>query len=171
MTPPVGQLTVKSIWITGPANLNEMERPGLPLRAIAERLDLSVTTVSRALGGYPKVAGVTHANVLAGAERICYRPNQLARRLRHGRNGAVGIVLPTEIGQFGDSFFLRLLAAVGSSLQHAGLDLLVMAAWPGAEELHVYRHLIEGRRMDGILLARIRRQDPPITTPCRGPSP
>jgi LacI family transcriptional regulator len=153
------RLTPKSIWITAPANLNDLERPGLSLRAIAERLGVSVTTVSRALGGYPEVAAATRARVLAEAERIRYRPNQLARRLRHGRNEAVGIVLPTEVGQFGDPFFLRLLAAVGPSLERAGLDLLVMTARPGAEELRAYRHLIEGRRVDGMLLARTRRRD------------
>jgi LacI family transcriptional regulator len=115
------------------------------LRAIAKRLDLSVTTVSRALGGFPEVAVSTRARVMAESERIGYRPNQLARRLRHGRSEAVGLVLPADAGQFDDPFFLRLLAAVGPPLQRAGLDLLVMTARPGAEELRAYRHLIEAR--------------------------
>lgn len=134
----------------------------MSLRAIAQRLDLSVTTVSRALGGYPEVGAATRDRVLAEAERIDYRPNQLARRLRHGRSEAIGLVLPAEAGQFDDPFFLRLLAAVGPPLQRAGLDLLVMTARPGAEELRAYRHLIEGRRVDGMLLARTRRDDPRI---------
>jgi LacI family transcriptional regulator len=129
------------------------------LRAIAERLGLSVTTVSRALGNYPEVSATTRARVRAEADRIRYRPNQLARRLRSGRSEAIGIVLPVAAGQFNDPFFLRLLAAVGPPLQRAGLDLLVMTARPGAEELRAYRHLIEGRRVDGMLLARTRRQD------------
>jgi LacI family transcriptional regulator len=132
------------------------------LRAIAKRLDLSVTTVSRALGGFPEVAAATRVRVRAEAERIDYRPNQLARRLRHGRSEAIGLVLPADAGQFDDPFFLRLLAAVGPPLQRAGLDLLVMTARPGAEELRAYRHLIEGRRVDGMLLARTRRDDPRI---------
>jgi LacI family transcriptional regulator len=131
----------------------------MSLRSIAKRLDLSVTTVSRALGGFPEVAAATSARVRAEAARIDYRPNQLARRLRHGRSEAVGLVLPAEAGQFDDPFFLRLLAAVGPPLQGAGLDLLVMTARPGAEELRAYRHLIEGRRVDGMLLARTRRDD------------
>jgi LacI family transcriptional regulator len=133
------------------------------LRAIAKRLDLSVTTVSRALGGFPEVAAATSARVRAEADRIQYRPNQLARRLRHGRSEAIGLVLPAAAGQFDDPFFLRLLAAVGPSLQRAGLDLLVMTARPGAEELRAYRHLIEGSRVDGMLLARTRRDDPRIS--------
>ena len=131
----------------------------MSLRAIARQLGLSVPTVSRALGGYPEVAAATRARVLAEAARIDYRPNQLARRLRHGRSEAIGLVLPAEAGQFDDPFFLHLLAAVGPPLQRSGLDLLVMTARPGPEELRAYRHLIEGRRVDGILLARTRRDD------------
>jgi LacI family transcriptional regulator, galactose operon repressor len=134
----------------------------VPLRAIAGQLGLSVTTVSRALGGFPEVSAATRARVLAEAARIGYRPNQIARRLRHGRSEAIGIVLPAEPGQFDDPFFLQLLAAVGPPLQGAGLDLLVMSARPGADELRAYRHLVEGRRVDGILLARTRRDDPRI---------
>ena len=134
----------------------------MSLRAIAGRLGVSVTTVSRALGGFPEVAAATRERVLAEARRIDYQPNQLARRLRHGRSEAVGLVLPADPGQFGDPFFLQLLAAVGPALQRRGLDLLVMSARPGPDELRAYRHLVEGRRVDGILLARTRWHDPRI---------
>ena len=131
----------------------------MSLSTIARHLGLSVTTVSRALGGYADVAAATRARVVAEAKRIGYQPNQAARRLRGGRIEAVGVFLPTGPGQFDDPFFLRLLAAIGPHLQAAGLDLLVGTARPGEDELRGYRHLVEGRRVDGILLARTRRQD------------
>src|SRR5580693_9433892 len=160
---PLRRLTLKTFWITRFSNSKRFGTSSrVSLRAIAKRLDLSVTTVSRALGGFPEVAADTRARVRAEAERIDYRPNQLARRLRHGRSEAVGLVLPADAGQFDDPFFLRLLAAVGPALQRAGLDLLVMTARPGAEELRAYRHMIEGRPVDGMLLARTRCDDPRI---------
>lgn len=118
-----------------------------------------MTTVSRALGGYTDVAAATRARVSAEATRIDYRPNQLARRLRGGRTGAIGLVLPSAPGQFDDPFFLRMLAAVGPRLADAGLDLLVTAARPGTDELRTYRQLVEGKRVDGFLVARTRRHD------------
>ncbi len=131
----------------------------MSLSTIAHNLGLSVTTVSRALGGFADVAAATRARVEAEAARIGYQPNQAARRLRSGRSEAVGVVLPAGPGQFDDPFFLRLLAGVGPALQAAGLDLLVATARPGADEMRAYRHLVDGRRVDGILLARTRRQD------------
>jgi LacI family transcriptional regulator len=129
------------------------------LRRLAANLGLSVTTVSRALDGYGDVAAATRERVLAEAERTGYQPNRAARALRQGRAGAIGVVLPTPAGHFADPFFLQLLAAIGPCLAKAGLDLLVMAAPPGPEEIRAYRHLVEGRRIDGVLLARTRVAD------------
>ncbi len=134
----------------------------MSLSRIATALGLSVTTVSRARGGYADVSAKTRARVEAEAGRIGYRPNPVGRRLQSGRADAVGIVLPTAPGQFDDPFFLRFLAAIGPCLRKAGLDLLVTTARPGPEEMDAYRHLVEGRRVDGLLLARTRVQDPRI---------
>jgi LacI family transcriptional regulator len=131
----------------------------MSLAQIARSLGLSVTTVSRALGGYSDVARATRARVLAEAERIGYQPNRAARALRKGRSAAIGVVLPTPPGQFADPFFLQFLAGVGPALARASLDLLVMAAPPGAEEMRAYQHLVEGRRVEGMLLARTRLND------------
>ena len=135
----------------------------MSLADIARSLGLSVTTVSRALGGFDDVARATRARVLAEARRIDYQPNHMARRLRRGRSEAIGVVLPAAPGQFDDPFFLRFLAAIGPRLQAAELDLLISAARPGADEMRAYRHLVEGRRVDGILLARTRRHDERIS--------
>ncbi|MBS0559369.1 MAG: substrate-binding domain-containing protein [Proteobacteria bacterium] len=131
----------------------------MSLSAIARSLGLSVTTVSRALGGFPDVAAATRARVEAEAARIGYRPNLTARRLKSGRSETVGVVLPAGPGQFDDPFFLRLLAAVGPPLQTAGLDLMVATARPGTDELRAYRRMVEDRRVDGIILGRTRRRD------------
>lgn len=135
----------------------------MSLAQIARTLGLSITTVSRALGGFDEVAQATRDRVHAEAARIGYRANKAARRLQSGRSEAIGLVLPTGPGQFDDPFFLRLMAAIGPALAAADLDLLVMAAPPGPEELRAYRHMIDGKRVDGIFVARTRRHDDRIT--------
>ena len=135
----------------------------MSLRRIAHALDLSVTTVSRALGGYGDVSDATRQLVVGEAARINYRPNSAARRLRAGSSDAIGVVLPTGPGQLDDPFFLRLLGAIGPKLSAAGLDLIVGAARAGAEEQAFYRQLVENRRVDGIILARTRRKDPRVS--------
>lgn len=131
----------------------------MSLIRIAASLDLSVTTVSRALGGHDDVAEGTRKRVQAEADRIGYRPNTIARRLRGGRSDAVGIVLPTAPGQLGEPFFLRLIGAMGPRLAEAGLDLIVSSAHGGSEELALYRQFVENRRVDAMIVARTRLND------------
>ena len=131
----------------------------MSLTRISQALGLSVTTVSRALGGYSDVSTATRSRVEAEAARIGYRPHAGARKLRLGRADAVGLILPTGAGRFDDPFFLRLISGVGPALAEAGLDLLVSAAPPGDSEMRAYRHMVEGRRVDGFLLARMRERD------------
>ena len=64
----------------------------MSLKAIATALGVSVTTVSRALGGYADVSASTRARVEAEARRRGYRPNTQARRLKTGKTDAVGLV-------------------------------------------------------------------------------
>jgi LacI family transcriptional regulator len=130
----------------------------MSIRRLASRLGLSVTTVSRALAGYSDVAAATRERVEREAARSGYRPNQIAQRLRTGRSGTIGVVVPSEQGTF-DQFFLAMLGAIGPLLSRAGLDLVLMGAPPGKAEMHAYRHLVEHHRVDGILLARTRRDD------------
>ncbi|MBA3325803.1 MAG: LacI family DNA-binding transcriptional regulator [Rhodobacteraceae bacterium] len=57
----------------------------MKLKELSRLLDLSATTVSRALNGYPEVNAETRARVHAAARRHGYVPNQMARR--HANSG------------------------------------------------------------------------------------
>ena len=57
------------------------------LRTLARELDLSVTTVSRALKDGPEVHPDTVARVKAAAEAVSYRPDWRAVNLKTGRTG------------------------------------------------------------------------------------
>ncbi|MBI1775798.1 MAG: LacI family DNA-binding transcriptional regulator [Proteobacteria bacterium] len=132
------------------------------LRALASSLGLSPTTVSRALDGYGDVAAKTRQRVHLAADAAGYRPNAAARRLRRGAPEMVSLVLPTEPGHFNEPLYIELLAAMGGHLAGQGFDLTLIAAPPGPDEIKTYRRLVEGRRADGIVVVRTRRQDPRI---------
>lgn len=129
------------------------------LRALAQTLGLSITTVSRALDGYGDVALATRERVLAAAEAAGYRPNSAARRLRRGLTEIVTMVLPAEPGHFNEPLYIELLASIGERLAEQGYDLTLIAALPGPDELKTYRRLVDGRRVDAIIVVRTRRED------------
>lgn len=132
----------------------------MTLKRVAAQLNLSVTTVSRALNGYPEVSEETRERVIDAARQFGYVPNRLAQALQRGKAEAVGIILPSQFGHFeGPPFFLELLVGIGERLHSVNLDLVVCAVPEGPAEVDAYKRLVEGRRADAVILARTRRHD------------
>ena len=61
---------------------------------LAKKLNLSITTVSRALGGYSDVSEVTRKRVMDFAKKHNYNPNPYASNLASHKSNAVGFVIP-----------------------------------------------------------------------------
>jgi LacI family transcriptional regulator len=82
---------------------------------IAEYLDLSVSTVSRALNGYGDVAEKTRVRIVAATKELGYYPSSNARNLRLRETGRIGFSFsfPTEyIGEFASELITGAVAAV-----------------------------------------------------------
>jgi len=134
------------------------------LKDIASRLNLSVTTVSRALGGYPDVAAETRRRVLQAAKEMGYYPNVIAQSLQRRRSNTIGFVIPATERYLSDPFFLELLSGIGDGAAERGFDLLISTCKPlSSEELSVYERMIKGKKVDGVVVARTRKEDARIS--------
>jgi LacI family transcriptional regulator len=129
------------------------------LKTIAAKTGYSVTTVSRALAGYTDVASSTRDQIVSVAEELGYYPNLTARQLQKQRTDTVGVILPTFGPRFADPYFSEILAGIGDGLAQSGFDMLVSTCPPGPDELAAYRRMVKGRRVDGLIVVRSRRQD------------
>jgi LacI family transcriptional regulator len=130
------------------------------LKHLAAKLDLSITTVSRALAGYSDVAESTRRRVCQVAAEMGYVPDVTAQRLQKGRTDTIGFVIPTSGPRFSDPYFSELLAGIGNEAARHNFDLLVSTRPPDSEEeLSAYRRMSEGRLVDGFLLVRTRSLD------------
>ena len=63
------------------------------IRDIAREAGVTVGTVSRALNNYPDVSPTTRARIVETAQRLGYRPNQMARNLSSKHNHNIALVL------------------------------------------------------------------------------
>jgi len=135
----------------------------LNLDDLATHLGLSKTTVSRALAGYADVSAKTRERVREAAKAHGYQPNPLAQRLRSGRLDTVGLIIPSDLKPFGDAFFVDQVTSLSRSLTDQGLDLLLSSADRGDAELAAFRRLIEGRRVDAMIVVRTERRDARVT--------
>jgi LacI family transcriptional regulator len=134
----------------------------LSIRELARTLDLSITTVSRALAGYSDVSKGTQARVKAAAKAVGYRPNASARSLKLGRANAMGLVLPLAKGGHGDPFLSELVAGLSAALAERDLDLVVTAVPPGEAETVAIQRVYDARKVDGFFVPRTRWTDPRV---------
>jgi LacI family transcriptional regulator len=132
----------------------------ITIRDLAEKLNLSITTVSRALDGYSDVAEETRQRVIEAAREMGYVPSYAARQLRRKRADAIGYILPTSSPQFSDPFYVNFLTGLCDEVASQKLDLLVTSCPPGSEsEKNQYRRWVQSRRVDGMVFNRVRLQD------------
>ncbi|MFN7115762.1 MAG: LacI family DNA-binding transcriptional regulator [Saprospiraceae bacterium] len=69
---------------------------------IAKAINLTASTVSRALNDHPGISDSTKELVRNAAERLQYRQNKIASSLRSGRTHVIGVIIPSaEINFFG----------------------------------------------------------------------
>jgi LacI family transcriptional regulator len=135
----------------------------ITIRDVARRLKLSITTVSRALDGYPDVAETTRQRVQQMAAQMGYTASRAARQLRRRRADAIGYIMSTSQPRFSDPFFSDFVSGVGDEAAAHRLELLLaVAPADTADEMQAYQRWVQGRRVDGIILTRTRVKDPRV---------
>lgn len=130
------------------------------IRDIAKKLNLSIGAISRALDGYPDISEETRQRVVQAAQEMGYVPNQAARHLRRQKADAIGYILPADSARFADPFFSEFIAGLGDEAAAHQLDLVISTASPEHElERQLYQTWVQGHKVDGFILNRIRLHD------------
>ncbi|MDP2699318.1 LacI family DNA-binding transcriptional regulator [Thalassospira sp.] len=130
------------------------------LRTIADRLGLSVTTVSRALKDGPEVKPDTVARVKATAAEIGYLPDARGVMLRTGRTMQVcSILYSHEVGDYGDPGFLAQVESLAQGLDQAHYSLVVLAQTSEEDPLEPVRRVHMQRMADAVVFSRTTLQD------------
>ena len=70
-----------------------MKFEAITIKDIAKALNLSVSTVSKALRGSHEISEETKQQVLAYARENNYKPNPIAQSLKRGRSKSIGVIV------------------------------------------------------------------------------
>ncbi|PRH84788.1 LacI family transcriptional regulator [Labrys okinawensis] len=132
------------------------------IRQLAEHLDISIGTVSRALNGKPDVNEETRKRVLEAAKSLGYVANQSGRALRKGSTGIIGFMMQTgpEITGHGDTFFMSVFDGVQAVFARHKLDLVALLCSSEEDPLDYLKRVVARGFADGIILSSTRRHDP-----------
>ena len=91
------------------------------LKDIAERVGVSITTVSRVLNGKGSISQETKDKVFQVMRELNYYPNEMARSLVNKNSHIIGLIVP----YIDHPFFSALTAAIEEASSHAGYKLFL----------------------------------------------
>ncbi|MDX1642223.1 MAG: LacI family DNA-binding transcriptional regulator [Balneolaceae bacterium] len=88
---------------------------------IAKELNVTPSTVSRALGNHPRISDSTKKAVWDMVEKLNYQPNNIASALRKGKSNIIGVIVPTSDRQFFASF----IRGIEEIVRDEGYNLMI----------------------------------------------
>jgi len=116
---------------------------------IADKLNISIATVSRALKDDPVVNKKTKKKVFELAEKLGYRSNHFARNLRNQRTETIGVIVPRL-----NSFFMStVISGIESIANSEGYNLIISQSSESAQKEIMSAKTMFNSRVDGLLVS------------------
>lgn len=121
---------------------------------VAAALDLTKSTVSRAMNDYADISETTRQRVKSMAQRMNYQPLSHAQAIKTGRTRSVGFVLQLADHDAHRPFLAEFLAGMSAGASTHGYTLTVASADTEAAVLESFRALMKDGKADGFILPR-----------------
>src|SRR5690606_31319383 len=121
----------------------------ITLRDIASALGLSVSTVSKALRDSYEISDSTKKRVADFALANHYFPNRMAKSLKEGKSGSIGVV----VCSIDNSFVSRMLDGIDGACTEAGYDIIIMQSKESLMQEKSCLKQLEARGVEGILIS------------------
>lgn len=118
---------------------------------VARAAGVSAMTVSNVLNGRPNVGAETRLRVLEVVNGLGYQVNLTARRLRSGRTGTLGLIVP----RFDHQYYGELAARISDALEPEGMHLVVEQSGASREHELTALSLARLQQYDGVLLSAV----------------
>jgi LacI family transcriptional regulator len=121
----------------------------ITLKELAKLLNVSVSTVSKALNDSPEISPRTIVRVKELAALHKYRPNPTAVNLKNSKSGTVGVIVPN----IANSFFAKVLSGIEDRAQKEGLQVITYISNESLDREQQIAELLTSGYVDGVLIA------------------
>lgn len=119
------------------------------IKDIAQDLQLSTSTVSRALAGDVSLRPETKERIYAAADRLGYRRNRLAVSLKKGRTNIIGVI----INGLDNPYTLAFLDGIEEYLHEQGINLMVGNSRRDPKRERMNLRMMEGAVIDALIIS------------------
>lgn len=126
-----------------------MKKGKTTIHDIAKRLNITASTVSRALNNHPRISAATKKAVQKAAEILNYQPNQLAASLRSGKSNIIGIIVPS----IDRSFFSSVVHGIEEIANTARYNVMICQTHDNYEKEVANVNALLNAQVDGIIVS------------------
>jgi DNA-binding LacI/PurR family transcriptional regulator len=116
---------------------------------IAQKLNVSPSTVSRALSDHPDVKKETKDLIKKIAEELRYSPNPIARSLKNSRSTTIGVIVP----EIKHDFFSSAISGIEDVAYQSGYTILVCQSNESYEREVVNTNVLMHQRVAGVIVS------------------
>ena len=134
--------------------------PRVTISDVAAALNLTKSTVSRAMNGYPDIAKATQLRVRRMAAEMNYQPLSHAQAIKTGLTRSLGLVLQLSDHDAHRPFLAEFLAGVSEGASTEGYTLTLASAETHEGVINSFRALLRDGKADGFILPRAMVNDP-----------
>ena len=133
------------------------------LKDIAEKCDVSVATVSKALNDQKDIGAETKRRIRTAADELGYSPNAAARALKTGQSFNLGVLFQDDAGSgLTHEYFSGVLNGFKEEAEAMGYDITFINTRFGKRKASYTEHC-RSRNFDGVVVVCAQWTDPRVT--------
>ena len=116
---------------------------------VARRAGVSTATVSAVINGKDWVSAPLRQSVHQAIEAVGYRPNAIARSLKRGRSGTIGML----VSDITNPFFSAVFQVVNRIAYENSYSVILCSSDESADQEEEFIRVLSERMIDGLILA------------------
>lgn len=124
-------------------------KKGVTLKDLATKLNMSVSTVSKALGNDAAISGATRERVKKLASEWHYIPNEAARNFKQNKSFTLGLIIPDLL----DQFYVLAINGVEEIAAHNKYNVIVSQTHENEQKEKEIIDIMIRNRVDGVIIA------------------
>jgi LacI family transcriptional regulator len=124
-------------------------KKSITLQDIAEELNISKVSVSKALRDHPDIGSETKRLVKETAERLGYMPNYIARNLSSRQSKTIGLIVP----KIAHHFFASVIESIYKTAFDHQYEIIMTVSQENVENELIHLQTLLSMRVDGLLIS------------------
>lgn len=132
-------------------------KPGT-LKDVAQKLNISISTVSRVVNNKGYVKEETRERVMSCLKECHYVPNEIARSLKAQESMTIGVIVPDIC----EVFLSRIIKGIDLTVSRAGYMLIVADSNESKKVERRYLDNLFQKRVDALVIATVDLKEPNI---------